>query len=104
VYIDPAEADRLVNWFSPKTTNRSITVPKRYASQVPWPAFENARGMIRTAVIVGDMSAIDWASRAGNPRAFERSPADSAELVREVFVGALVMGAAPSSCVYRRPR
>ncbi len=30
--------------------------------------------MIRTAVMVGEMSATDWASTAGKPSAFARSP------------------------------
>ncbi len=30
--------------------------------------------MISTAVIVGEMSATDWANRAGNPKTLVRSP------------------------------
>ena len=30
--------------------------------------------MIRTAVIVGEITATDWANRAGNPRTLARSP------------------------------
>src|ERR1700722_14596576 len=80
----PGAADRLVNWLRHSTTNSSITVPNRYASQVPWPAFENASGMMRAAVIVGDISATDWASSAGNP---------SAPVRRVVFGGAVLTGA-----------
>src|ERR1700733_5118839 len=80
----PGAADRLVNWLRHKTTNSSITVPKRYASQVPWPALEKASGMMRTAVIVGDIRATDWASSAGNP---------SAPVLSPVFTGASLTGA-----------
>src|ERR1700727_1602476 len=80
----PGAVDRLVNWLRHSTTNSSITVPNRYASQVPWPALENASGMMRTAVIVGDIRATDWASSAGNP---------SAPVLRVVFTGAVLTGA-----------
>src|SRR3984885_14427905 len=80
----PGAADRLVNWLRQRTTNSSMTVPNRYASQVPWPALENASGMMRTAVIVGEISATDWASSAGNP---------SAPVLSPVFSGAALTGA-----------
>ena len=41
------------------TTKSNITVPNRYANQVPCPALANARGMMSTAVIVGEMRPID---------------------------------------------
>jgi hypothetical protein len=39
-------------------TNRSITVPNRYASQLALPALLYIRGTISAAVIVGEISAI----------------------------------------------
>ena len=67
-YIDPAEVERFANWFRPPTTNSSMIVAKRYAAHVPRPASENASGRISTAVIVGEIGAIDWA-RAARSRA-----------------------------------
>jgi hypothetical protein len=48
--------------------------------------------MMRTAVIVGEMSAIDWASSAGNPSASGRSPD---EVVDDGGAPTLVTGLRP---------
>src|SRR5579862_697785 len=91
----PGAADRLANWLRHSTTNSSITVPKRYAAQVPSPALANARGMMRTAVIVGEISATDWPSAAGNPSA----PTRILDFGGAVWVGARAICRVPSSQV-----
>jgi hypothetical protein len=53
---------------------------------------EKASGMMWTAVIVGEMSAIDWASSAGNPSASGRSPD---EVVDDGGAPTLVTGLRP---------
>src|ERR1700722_9591877 len=62
----PGAADRLANWLRHSTTKISMMGPNRYAPQVPSPALANASGMMRTAVIVGEISATDWPRTAGN--------------------------------------
>jgi hypothetical protein len=38
-----------------------MTVPMAYDSQLMFPEFENMRGTIRAAVMVGDMTPMFWA-------------------------------------------
>ena len=79
----PAAADRLVRVVAggehlvavvrghPQLAGDEAGPPGRRGAgmKVPSPAFENASGIMRTAVIVGEISAMDWASTAGNPSA-----------------------------------
>jgi hypothetical protein len=44
------------------------------ASHVPCPALAKASGMMSTAVMVGEMTATDWANNVGNPSALTRKP------------------------------
>ena len=41
---------------------------------MPCPALAKASGMMSTAVMVGEITASDWAKRDGSPRALIRSP------------------------------
>ena len=53
--------NRLANWFRLIATNSSMTVPKRKQNQPMVPAVANISGTIRAAVMLGEISAIDWA-------------------------------------------
>src|SRR5580700_10430918 len=72
--MDPAEVDRRANWFRLSATNSSITVPNKYASQLALPALLYISGMIRAAVIVGDIKAIAIAVTPVKPRQLVRNP------------------------------
>src|SRR5579862_3917014 len=60
--MDPEFVVRLANWFRLKATNNNITDPIANENHPRFPEFENIKGTISAAVIVGEMSAIFWAS------------------------------------------
>jgi hypothetical protein len=59
-YIELKLAKRDANWLSLKATNGSMTVPNAWDSQLQLPVLEYITGMIKAAVMVGEMNIQFW--------------------------------------------
>src|SRR5229473_3530174 len=69
-YMEPAVVERRANWFRLNATNTSMIVPSAYESQLQSPVFPYITGMMRAAVMVGDMSAMTYDSSSTKHRQF----------------------------------
>src|SRR5882757_707232 len=69
-YMEPAVVERRANWFRFNATNTSMTVPSAYESQLQSPEFPYITGMMRAAVMVGDISAMPCANSSTKPKQF----------------------------------